>query len=426
MRTTQTRQITLIALGSQGDVRPMVALGGGLKRAGHAVRVAANDPFADLITSEGLDFARLSSGDVRAGMRAMMAHVAEHGQNPTKMIRMSQDMMRAMATDWSTEALAACADADLIVGGGSAATPSALIAASLAEKLDLPFVQAYLSPTMLATNFPFGDLPKWGNTALHHFLMIMFWRGLAPTINDGRRTLGLRPYSWIGPQYRLRREQRPILFAFSPQIVPSTGPCPEHIKVPGYWFLDRSNWTPPQALVDFLAAGPKPIYVGFGSLPSQNAEATTRAVLDALRQTARRAVLATGWGGLADLTYDESLRERVLIIDEAPHDWLFPRVELAVHHGGAGTTAAAVGAGIPSVVAPFFGDQPFWAARLEQLGVAPASVPQKDLTADRLAVAIQAASSDTMRATAAELGQRIRAEDGVATAISALREWRLI
>jgi sterol 3beta-glucosyltransferase len=186
----------------------------------------------------------------------------------------------------------------------------------------------------------------------------------------------------------------------------------------GYWFLDRSpDWRPPAALVDFLDGGEPPVYVGFGSIPTGDPAAKARVVLEAL--AGRRAVLASGWGGLVAT----DLPANVLQIDQAPHDWLFPRMRAVVHHGGAGTTAAGLRAGKPAVVCPFFGDQPFWGERLRALGVAPAPVPQHRLDAGKLGAAIRrAVDDDALQARAAELADAIRSEDGVATAVAILEE----
>jgi UDP:flavonoid glycosyltransferase YjiC (YdhE family) len=179
--------------------------------------------------------------------------------------------------------------------------------------------------------------------------------------------------------------------------------------------LDRpAEWQPPADIVDFLDAGPPPVYIGFGSMIAKDPAELFDVALEALRQTGQRGVLSTGWMG-ADHAH---LPDDVFGIESIPHDWLFPMMKAVVHHGGAGTTAAALRAGVPSVVTPFFADQPFWAHRVKELGVGPRPVPQKRITAERLVAAIRTATSDDgMRARAASIGERIRAEDGVRTAI---------
>ena len=190
----------------------------------------------------------------------------------------------------------------------------------------------------------------------------------------------------------------------------------------GNWFLDEGErWQPPLALSEFLAAGPKPVYVGFGSMLGGDAQRLSDIWRQALRNTGQRGIFATGWGGLTAV--DDA---QIFCLSAAPHDWLFPRVAAAVHHGGAGTTAAAAKAGVPSVVMPFFGDQPFWAWRLASLGAAPAAVTRKTLSVDSATEALRYALTAPCQDKAAELGQRIRAEDGVDEAIAQLQRWQLL
>jgi len=152
-------------------------------------------------------------------------------------------------------------------------------------------------------------------------------------------------------------------------------------------------------------------------MSSRDPQATTELVLRALRQTNQRAIVASGWGGMCR----DHLPAEVFMIESIPHTWLFPRMAAVVHHGGVGTTAAGLRAGVPSIVVPFFGDQPFWGQRVAALGVGPTPIPRKQLTTDKLAQAIQVALTDqTMRQHAAGLGSQIRMEDGVGTAVSAI------
>jgi UDP:flavonoid glycosyltransferase YjiC (YdhE family) len=206
-----------------------------------------------------------------------------------------------------------------------------------------------------------------------------------------------------------------VLYGYSPHVIPPPPDWGADTHVTGYWFLDPpSGWTPPPALHEFLAAGPPPVYVGFGSMSSRNPQATAKLVLDALGAAGQRAVLLAGWSGLRPADLPDS----VLMVDSVPFAWLFPRMAAVVHHGGAGTTAAGLRAGVPSIVVPFFGDQPYWGRRVAELGVGPAPIPRKRLTVEVLAGAIDRAVTDpVLRRRAAELGVRIRVEDGVARAV---------
>ena len=185
----------------------------------------------------------------------------------------------------------------------------------------------------------------------------------------------------------------------------------------------EASWSPPQRLVDFLTAGAPPIYVGFGSMIGRRPEDFTRIVLDAVRLSGRRAIVALGWGGLRA---DTAASENILLVDRAPHSWLFRHVDLAVHHGGAGTTAAATRAGLAQVIIPFVADQPFWAWKAWQAGIAPAPIDQKTVTAASLAAAIRQAGEPALRARARALATEISDEDGVGNAIQALQNWGML
>jgi sterol 3beta-glucosyltransferase len=418
-------RVAIVIPGTEGDVRPFIALGRGLRAAGCRVRIASTGNFGEPVRRAGLDFAALS-GDIRA-IAAEHQAAFEQGRNLVSMMRTAQRVLRAMVAPWVEEGLAACRDADLILSGGGAVP----LGASLAEALGKPFVQGFLQPHGL-----FGDLPSpllpvprrpWPasvNRAVNRALDLLAWRAQRPAVNEViRSALGLPPYPWHGPQRGWQRAHRPILYGFSPLVVGRR--MPAEARITGYWFLDDApGWLPPADLAAFLAAGPKPIYIGFGSMADRAAQTTTELILHAVALSGQRAILATGWGGLVAVT--DLPADRLLLIESAPHDWLFPRVCAAIHHGGAGTTAAALRAGIPSVVVPFFGDQFFWAWRLASLGVAPPRLLRRSMTAEDLAQAIGQATDAKMQVRARALGRLVAAEDGVAAALGALRDWDLL
>ena len=212
----------------------------------------------------------------------------------------------------------------------------------------------------------------------------------------------------------------PVLYGFSPAVIPVPADWDGNTHVTGYWFVDEiDGWTPPSALLDFLEAGTPPVYIGFGSMSNRNPRETAELIIRALKQIGQRAILLSGWGGL----HSEDLPDSIFMIDSIPHSWLFPRVAAVVHHGGASTTAAGLRAGIPSVIVPFFGDQPFWGRRVAELGVGPNPIPRGKLTSERLANAIQQAVTDKgMHERAASLGAKIQTEDGIARAAEVIEQ----
>ena len=412
--------IAIFTIGTQGDIRPCVALGVGLQRAGYPVRIVTSDNFENMVRAAGLDFFPLT-----ANFQTLLdsnREITEQGLNMAAMARISRSFYSEWATHWAREGVAAAEGAGLLIGVAN----STLLAKAVAEARGIPFVAAQLQPLTPSRFMPplvlsgAGKLPQALNLPLYNVLRMLVWHVMKPAINDlVRPQLGLPRYPWYGPYFHSRQQR--VLYGFSRHVVPRPADWPDSAQITGYWFLDEPHWRPSQALRDFLDAGPKPIYVGFGSMVSAQAEQFTASVLDAIGRSGQRAVLATGWGGLAG--EEGAQNERIFITRCAPHDWLFPRMAAAIHHGGAGTTAAAVRAGIPSVIVPFYGDQPFWARCLQREGVGPPALDRKSLSADALISAIDSALQESTRRAAAALGERVRAEDGVDAAVSQLQAW---
>jgi UDP:flavonoid glycosyltransferase YjiC (YdhE family) len=246
------------------------------------------------------------------------------------------------------------------------------------------------------------------------FAMEASWRLFREPIDRVRaEVLDLPPLTV--PYRKLVNQPIPILYGYSTHVLPRPKDWHDHLHLTGYWFLDNDlDWQPPAELVDFLDDGPPPVYIGFGSMSGGDAERLADVSLKALQSAGQRGILLTGWGGL-----DKSdLPDTVLKLAAAPHQWLFPRMSGVVHHGGAGTVSAGLRAGVPSLAIPFFADQPFWGAQLFKLGVGPAPISRKRLTANRLGYALRRmADHEGMRQRAADIGARIRAEDGVGEAV---------
>lgn len=250
-------------------------------------------------------------------------------------------------------------------------------------------------------------------------MQLAVWMMLCTTLNRWRLKMGLSPISnyfqWLQSQNSL------TLYGFSPSVLPAPNDWPINHHVTSYWFLDESpSWKPPPALLNFIESGPPPIYVGFGSMDTQDPARITSLVVNALTISGQRGVLASGWGGL-DV---ESLPETIFPIHDIPHSWLFPKMAALVHHGGMGTTAAGLRSGTPSIILPLGGDQTFWADRVQRLGVGIRSASYFKITAERLAADITCAVSDTiLRDNAAALREKIRAEHGVEWAVELIQKY---
>jgi UDP:flavonoid glycosyltransferase YjiC (YdhE family) len=424
MRTDGRIRIAIFTVGTEGDARPYAALGRGLAEAGHEVVVVTSREFEGLVRSQGLGFAPLTA-DFLEMMRRNAAVIDQRGQ--MALVRTLMREIRRMSKSWAAEGLAAAAGVDLVIGSGNVS----LLAASVAEKLGLAYVQSELQPFHPSRDVPpvlfrppAVPLPGALNLAFYHLLRMLAWRLMRRAVDGVRGDLGLSPYPWFGAWHRPYGGGGPVLYGFSAHVVPRQPEWPSRIAMPGYFVLKQADdYAPPPRLERFLADGPPPIYIGFGSMVSGKARDLAQIATEAVRMLGRRAVIASGWAGLGDSI---GASDDILVIPGVPHDWLFPKVALAVHHCGAGTTAAAARAGIPVVPVPFVGDQFFWGWQLGRLGVATPRLERSELTAERLAGAIRLAEAPPMVARAAALGARLRAEDGIAAAIRQLEAWDLL
>ncbi|MDQ0510730.1 UDP:flavonoid glycosyltransferase YjiC (YdhE family) [Angulomicrobium amanitiforme] len=391
-------------------MQPYIALALGLMARGHEVQIAGPVQFDVMVREHGIAFAALP-GEFLALMDTPEGKDAIAGGGGfsagLKLLKHARPLMRRLLDDeWA--AVRAFAP-DVIVHH-----PKAIAAPHIAEALACPHIRASPLPGFTPTaDFPSPMLPFASlgplNRASHALMIkgadwlfgkqIRDWRetslGLAGRRSDAVRFLG-------------------TLYAYSPHVVPVPPDWGRDVLVSGYWFLDDERWRPSDALTAFLDAGEPPVYVGFGSMPGLDPPRMTTIVLEALARTGKRGLLATGGGALEA----QRVPGNVHIIAGVPHDRLFPRVAATVHHGGAGTTAASLRAGKPAAICPFFGDQPFWARRVAELGVGPPTIHRRTLSAESLAAAITAMDDPEMRHRASTLGVAIRQEDGITAAVT--------
>lgn len=412
-------RIAIHTLGTRGDVQPYVALARGLIQAGYEITLATAARFEPFVRSHGVEFAPLPNDfldlmDSAVG-KAAMAGGFKGWAAGTRLVRVVKPMMRRLLdAQWSA------------AGGANAIVyhPKALGSVHIAERLGIQAFLALTIPCLTPTRaFPNPMLPVTSlgplNAASHRFFIRYANSLFRRPINQWRREV----LHLAGSKRDdcLNGTPVPRLYGYSPAIVPKPSDWDEHSQVTGYWFLDTSEiWQPDPALQRFLEAGPPPVYVGFGSLPTADPRRMTGMVVEALALAGQRGLLASGWGGLSATVN----AEHVFALESAPHDRLFPHVSAVVHHGGAGTTAAGLRAGKPTVICPFFGDQPFWGRQVAALGAGPEPIARRRLTSFKLANAIRVAvQDDRLRSRAASLGATIRAEDGVKTAVDLIKSY---
>jgi sterol 3beta-glucosyltransferase len=408
--------IAIAASGTRGDVQPYVALGKGLRDAGYHVRLLSSDNFEPLVTGAGLTFCSTGASIEEKLKHEEWRKTLERGNFLTILGHMQKEMKHA-ATDLAQRIPPLLAGSDLIISGMGGFGG----VFSIAERMQIPVIQAHVFPftptqefpSPLVPNLPFG---RALNRLSFHVTHQMFWQMSKVGDAETRKMLGMPKAPYFGPYRNLARRQTPTMYGYSRYVLPRPQDWPEWYHVTGYWFLDESDdWQPPTDLIDFLKAGDPPVYIGFGSMSGGNSKEAGRIALEALARSGQRGVIATGWGGLEI----DDLPDTVHMISGMPHSWLFPRMSAVVHHGGAGTTAAGMRAGVPSIIVPYMGDQPFWARRVVKLGVGPAPIPRKKLTSERLADAIvEAVTNKEMQQRASSLGANIRSEDGIGSAIA--------
>lgn len=397
-------RILIVTAGSRGDVAPFTGLGLRLQQAGHEVALAAHDRFADLVGGCGLEYRPLP-GDPVEQVRARTAAPSPEA---------ARSVFAAFLDDLGQGVVAAvAAGTDLLLTAFGPAPLSRLVA----DGFGIPSLGVYLAPGVPTREFPPPGWPVTGqpspadNLAAGRELLARTGSLYA----DVLARLGARfdlPAEAAGPP-----DGWPICHGFSPAVVPRPADWPATTHVTGYWWPAASpRWQPPDELVDFLEAGPPPVFVGFGSMTPDH-ERLHEIVGAAVERAGVRAVVQSGWAELGPAGDD------TLLVGDVPHDWLFPRMAAVVHHAGAGTTGAGLRAGVPAVPVPVLVDQPFWADRLHRLGVAPPPLPLQELTADALATALRSClDRPTYRHRAAELARRVRADDGPAVVLSLIAQ----
>ena len=416
-------KVSIVALGTLGDVVPLTALGGALQRAGHSVRFATQNEFRPYVAQQGLSFSPMdmSTHDLfrgEEGQKWLAAH-----DNQLSFVRRLVSIARPLVPRLFEQTLEASRDADAVVH-----TWGGMFAHHVAEGLKVPSFFASLQPITATRAFPSILAPpglRLGgayNRLTHLLTEQAFWVPFAREFNRQRATLlGLprMPRGGIGP--RVRHHELPHLYGFSPAVVPRPRDWGPGAHVTGYWFPElMTGWQPPADLEDFLASGPAPICVGFSSLVVTDPGALTDIVVKALRSVGRRGVLLTGWGALQD----RAVGDDMYVTRALPHDYIFPRSAAVVHPAGAGTSAVSLRFGVPAVVMPMFSDQFFWAERLSELALAPPPLAWRGLNVDKLAAALEHALGDReLHHRLGSVSRAIAAEDGLASAVGVIERY---
>lgn len=416
------RRILVTTVGSRGDIQPFLALSLALRDAGYAVTLAAPETFREWVEGYGIAFA-----PIRADVRAMLEtgagrEMMQGGTNPITFFRRFKVLCMSLVDDWGQDVLRAAEGAELIVHSYVSWAP----AQGVARRMGIPAINVHLQPLVPSRQFPAPffpwrhDLPHWFHALTWQLFELGMWQFIRGPINDMRaRQYGSPPLGMAGPNRRGGPLEYTTLHAYSPCIVPKPADWGEFHHVTGYWVLPQgAAWHPDPALERFLE-GPKPVYIGFGSMTVASPPDELRMLGEAVKAAGVRAVIGAGWSGIGQADAPENCH----VLAEAPHEWLFPRMAGVIHHGGAGTTAAALRAGVPQMVCPFIADQPFWGHRLQMIGVGPAHILHRKLTAEALAKRLgELVGTERYRRRAEEIGLRVRAEHGLKAALQLIED----
>ncbi|TGJ85288.1 hypothetical protein E0Z10_g3520 [Xylaria hypoxylon] len=441
--------VVIQIVGSRGDVQPFVALGQVLKNTyGHRVRVATHATFQKFVEENGLEFFAIG-GDPAELMAFMVKNpglmpgmdALKSGEITKRRKGIEQIIMGCWRSsietgdglgpaprfsrkdeDIPSDAIPVMGDsthkpfvADVII-----ANPPSFAHIHIAEKLGVPLHLMFTMPWSPTRAFPqplaniqsSNTDPVTTNYLSYAMVEMMTWQGLGDIINRFRtKILDLEPLALIWAPGVLTRLRIPYTYCWSPALIPKPNDWGNHIDIAGFYFLNlASSYVPEPELAAFLAAGPPPVYIGFGSIVVDDPDGLTSIIFNAVAETGVRALVSKGWGGLGADSL--GIPDGVFMLGNVPHDWLFKKVSAVCHHGGAGTTAAGIQAGKPTIVVPFFGDQPFWGAMVAKSGAGPDPIPYNKLTAEGLAEAIRIALKPETQEKAKDLGEKIREEQG--------------
>lgn len=417
--------ISIIAVGSRGDLQPYLALGLGFKNAGHHVTIVAFEMYESWVQDYGLEFLGFK-GDIKSWLNSPAGlDWLEAGANPIRFMKGLRLLLNDFLEDLWDKSMQCAAESDLLLY-----TPLGLTAKHVAEKYFIPALPVFYVPHYPTSEFPTVLSPPspiqfgWLNRISHYGSEWGLWQSCKAAIQKYRKDAGLAPYR--PSQDRPFTGDYPYLMGYSDSVSPRANDWPERVQATGYWFLDQTEgYQPPKELMDFLNSDEKPVYIGFGSMTGRkNLELTTQ-ILEGLRQTRTRAILMTGWGALTKENLPDGLNpDQVFFLENAPHDWLFLQVKAVVHHGGAGTTSSGFKAGVPQWIIPHFADQYFWGERVHQLGCGPTPVCRKKVhSRDWIQNLADLSANKNYESAASTISHKIAKEDGVQNAVQIIENW---
>ncbi len=413
-------KIAITTVGTRGDLQPYIALGIGLKAAGHDVLIVSAKNEAAFVQHYGLDFFPLDV-DIQKIMESDDVKGMAKGNNPIKFIvshlkgskKMKQKLVATQAEIWT-----ACQDADAIIFH-----PGMPIGFFIAKQLGKVSILANPFPMVGTSLYPsilFYTMPRLGkafNVFTHFIFQKLFWALSKSAIKEfWDANVKTNMNFSISPIQQQIESGMPVLNGYSELLFSHDDKWGKNIHTTGSWLVEtEANFIPPIDLVQFIEKAEPPIYIGFGSMKDvESFNVTFKMIAEALAITKQRAVVALGW---STLNNDEPIPDNIFLIESIPHSWLFPKMKMLIHHGGVGTTAAGLTAGKPTIIIPHNADQPAWGLRVYELGVGAKPIKKTKLTVDKLASTILFALQPAIVLNAEKLGVELRKENGVSEAV---------
>jgi sterol 3beta-glucosyltransferase len=422
-KTIPPLKIVMLIVGTRGDVQPFIAIGKKLQEYGHRVRLASHKNFKDFVRREGLEFYPLG-GDPVVLAGYMVKNKGFLPSNPSE-IPVQREQIKQIVYSL----LPACIEPDMdskipFQAQAIIANPPAYGHVHVAEYLKIPLHIFFTMPWTPTSKFPHPlsrVKPPAAYRMSYGVVDTLIWLGIRGIINSWRKKhLKLRPINYLSGVSQGSITEKPTGYIWSPHLVPKPKDWGPLVDVVGFCFLNlATDYKPPEDLLNFLKAGPPPIYIGFGSLPVEDPEGMTKIIIEALDKSRQRGIIGKGWGGIGNL---KETPPNVFLLSDCPHDWLFPQCAAVVHHGGAGTTSAGLKAACPTTIIPFFGDQPFWGDRVHEKGVGPAPIPVNHFSLDKLVHAIEFMMDPAVKQKAVELSKAMESEDGIQGAVNAFHK----
>jgi len=419
-------KIAITTVGTRGDLQPYIALGLGLKDAGHEVLIVSSKNEEAFVKNYDLDFFSLNV-DIQKLMDGDEVQEMSKGNNPVKFIlshlkgskKLKQLMVETQGEIWT-----ACQSADIIIFH-----PGMPLGFFIAQEKKRVSVMANPFPVIATKDYPailFYTSPRLGklwNKITHKIFEKLFWSLSKPAVVEfWNKTVKTKMNFSVSPMRQQIESGMPVINGYSSLFFHQPNDWQNNIHTTGNWFIDKEpNFIPPTDLTNFIDNGEPPIYIGFGSMKDISSFKTTLNIIkEALNITRKRAVVGLGW---SKVSYNENIPHNIFLTESIPHTWLFPKMKAVIHHGGAGTTATGLRAGKPTIIIPHNADQPAWGQRVFELGVGSKPIKKTKLTADELASAIRFALQANIISNAAKLGQELRKENGVTNAVKIINDY---